>query len=306
MQGELFRNQSLKNKYEEIFDQAYNALNSEQKKAVDKIDGTVLVNAGPGTGKTQILALRIGKILKETDIAPHNILCLTYTDSATISMRNRLVQIIGPTGHQVHIFTFHGFCNQVIQENLDIFGSYRSLEPINDLERVDVFREIIDQIPDDNILKRFKSDKYYEAKRLRNLFDLMKKENIEPQDFLAIIDTHLQEQKESDAFIAKRKTTLKNGTTYEKGDFRDDWYATFAQKFEETKAAIQQFDKLNQVLDKKERYDFHDMILWVLKAFRENEYLLLQYQERYQYFLVDEYQDTNIAQYLWLSDSIVI
>ena len=133
------------------------------------------MNAGPGTGKTQILATRIGKILNESDIAPHNILCLTYTDAATVAMRNRLVKIIGPTAHQVHIYTFHGFCNQVIQENLDIFGGYRQLEPITDLESVDIYRDLIDGLDDKSPLKRFKYDKYFEASRMKNLFGLMKK-----------------------------------------------------------------------------------------------------------------------------------
>jgi len=152
-------NKKAPTKYDRTFTRAYDRLNSEQRAAVDTIEGPVMVNAGPGTGKTQILATRIGKILVEQNVAPHNILCLTYTDSATIAMRNRLVQFIGPTAHQVHIYTFHGFCNQVIQENLDIFGGYRQLEPITDLESVDVFRELIDQLDDKNPLKRFKYDK---------------------------------------------------------------------------------------------------------------------------------------------------
>jgi len=91
MQSSLFDTRSAKSKYETIFKQAYQTLNPEQKSAVDQIEGSI---AGPGTGKTQILAVRIGKILLETDAQAHNILCLTYTDAATISMRNRLVKII--------------------------------------------------------------------------------------------------------------------------------------------------------------------------------------------------------------------
>ena len=83
-------------------------LNPEQQKAVTTIEGPVRVVAGPGTGKTQILAMRVANILDSGhDIAPHNILCLTFTDAATIAMRKRLVEIIGPEAHKVHIFTFH-------------------------------------------------------------------------------------------------------------------------------------------------------------------------------------------------------
>ena len=189
---------ALRRRYENLFIKEFEKLNEEQKKAVSTIEGPVLVNAGPGTGKTQILAVRIGKILLETDAAAHNILCLTYTEAATVAMRNRLVEIIGPAAHQVHIHTFHGFCNKVIQENLNIFGAYRQLEPITDLETVDIFRALIDSLPSDNILKRFKDDRYYEKDRMQNLFDLMKKENISSEELIALVDRHLKEKRESD------------------------------------------------------------------------------------------------------------
>lgn len=295
MQGNLFVQNQLKTKYAERFNTAYNQLNPKQKEAVDTIEGPVLVNAGPGTGKTQILATRIGKILKEQEIAPHNILCLTFTDAATISMRNRLVEIIGPTAHQVHIFTFHGFCNQVIQENLDYFGGYRQLEPISDLESVDIYRQLIDNLSDESSLKRFKYDKYYEAKRLKNLFNLMKKENYTAEEFHKKVDQFLKEEKESDNYIYKRKTT-RNEITYQKGDFNEKKYEEFAKKFELLKEGIDEFENYNKLMDEAERYDFNDMIRWVNDAFNSNENLLADYQERYQYFLVDEYQDTNGTQ----------
>ena len=77
------------------FTDEYNKLNPQQRKAVDTIEGPVMVIAGPGTGKTQILAARIGKILLDTDARPENILCLTYTDAGTIAMRKRLQKFIG-------------------------------------------------------------------------------------------------------------------------------------------------------------------------------------------------------------------
>ncbi|MEJ0083067.1 MAG: UvrD-helicase domain-containing protein [Puia sp.] len=93
----------------ETFSKYYNDLNPEQKLAVDTIDGPVLVIAGPGTGKTQILGARIGKILLETDTDPGNILCLTYTDAGAIAMRRRLLSFIGPAAYKVNIYTFHAF-----------------------------------------------------------------------------------------------------------------------------------------------------------------------------------------------------
>ncbi len=297
MQAELFPLDKLKQKYHSNYLNAYNKLNPRQKEAVDTIEGPVLVNAGPGTGKTQILATRLGKILHEQDVQPYNILCLTYTDSATISMRKRLVEIIGPTAHQIHISTFHSFCNQVIKENLEYFGEYRQLDAISDLERIDVYNQIIDNLPDDNILKRYKGNIYFESKRLRNLFDIMQKENYSSDEVKEMIQNFLQEQKEDEKFICKRKSVnKKTGRTYMKGDFRDDHYEKLVKKFDPLIAAVDQYENYKNIMSEKERYDYNDMILWVIQAFAENEEILLRYQERYLYFLVDEYQDTNGAQ----------
>ncbi len=96
---------SDKQLYNEKFAQIYNGLNTQQKLAVDNIEGPVMVIAGPGTGKTQILSARIGKILLDTDTNPNNILCLTYTDAGVIAMRKRLLSFIGPDAYKVNIYT---------------------------------------------------------------------------------------------------------------------------------------------------------------------------------------------------------
>jgi len=106
--------------YKESFLKELKRLNLQQRTAVDQIEGPVLVVAGPGTGKTHILSARIGRILQETDAQSYNILCLTFTDAGTHAMRDRLLQFIGPEAHKVHIYTFHSFCNKVIQEKLSV------------------------------------------------------------------------------------------------------------------------------------------------------------------------------------------
>src|ERR1700712_971272 len=121
------------------FNEEYNKLNDQQRKAVDTIEGPVMVIAGPGTGKTQILAARIGKILLDTDTQPQNILCLTYTDAGAIAMRKRLQQFIGADAYKVNLYTFHAFCNDVIQDNLSLFEK-NSLDAISDLERIQMFK----------------------------------------------------------------------------------------------------------------------------------------------------------------------
>src|SRR3989344_55609 len=101
---------------EAAFEVEYKKLNPAQKEAVEAISGPVMVVAGPGTGKTQILALRIANILKKTDIKGDGILCLTFTNSAVDAMRQRLLRYIGEGGSKVSIFTFHSFGMKVIEE----------------------------------------------------------------------------------------------------------------------------------------------------------------------------------------------
>src|SRR5690349_4361216 len=131
-----------KENLERKFSEEYKRLNEKQKLAVDSIEGPVMVIAGPGTGKTKILASRIGKILLETDAYPQNILCLTYTEAGVVAMRTKLKELIGPDAYKVNIFTFHAFCNEVIQENLSLFEKI-SLDPISELERTELFRQLI-------------------------------------------------------------------------------------------------------------------------------------------------------------------
>jgi DNA helicase-2/ATP-dependent DNA helicase PcrA len=153
------------------FREEYNRLNEQQQLAVDTIEGPVMVIAGPGTGKTQILAARIGKILLETDALPENILCLTYTDAGAVAMRRRLLGFIGPDAYKVNIYTFHAFCNDIIQENLSLFEK-TSLDAISELERIELFKKLIDAFPKNHPLKRYRGDVYYEIRNLQQLFSM--------------------------------------------------------------------------------------------------------------------------------------
>src|SRR5664279_276059 len=174
------------------FDTLYQNLNPEQKKAVDRIEGPVLVIAGPGTGKTQILGARIGKILLDTDTDPSNILCLTYTDAGAIAMRRRLLSFIGPDAYKVNIYTFHAFCNEIIQENLNFFEK-NNLDPISELGQIQLLRELIDSFPQNHLLKRYRGDAYFEIRNLRSLFSTMKQEGWTPAYIEERIDSYLKD-----------------------------------------------------------------------------------------------------------------
>lgn len=268
----------------------YTKLNAAQKEAVDTIEGPVMVIAGPGTGKTQILAIRIGKILLETDTLPQNILCMTYTDSGAVAMRKRLLRIIGPDAYKVNIHTYHSFCNQVIQDNLAYFEK-NSLDPISDLESIALLRELIDQFPKNHPLKRYRSDVYFETKNLRQLFSSMKREGWTADLILDAIQAYLNDLPTREEYIYKRKTGQFNA-----GDLKMELLNAEKDKMAKLEAAVKEFEKFQKMMQDHKRYDFDDMINWVIDVFKNNRQILAQYQEQFQYVLVDEYQDTSGTQ----------
>lgn len=276
--------------YNQTFLKELSRLNPAQREAVEHIEGPVLVVAGPGTGKTHILAARIGRILMETDAQPHNILCLTFTDAGVQAMRRRLTELIGPEAHRVHIFTFHSFCNTVIQDNLELFGR-RDLEPLSDLERVEIIRRLLDELPLLHLLKRGRSDTYFYEKHLQSLFRQMKTENWTADFIGKKIDDYLEDLPRREEFIYKR-----NSGSFKKGDPKQALIEETNLKMERLRAAAALFPRYEKLLEDFSRYDYEDMILWVLRGFKEYPALLSRYQEQYLYFLVDEYQDTNGAQ----------
>ena len=275
---------------EKKFAEEYERLNEQQRLAVNSIEGPVMVIAGPGTGKTQILACRVGKILLETDVLPSNILCLTYTDAGAIAMRKRLLQFIGPDAYKVNLYTYHAFCNVVIQENLSLFEK-NTLDPISDLEKIELFKQLVDTFPKNHPLKRYRGDVYYEIRNLEKLFSTMKREGWTPQFINQKIDEYIADLVNRDEFIYKRKYKEFNA-----GDLKKDKIEEEKEKMERLRAAVNEFDRFQQLMHKKDRYDFDDMINWVIKAFEENKNLLADYQERFLYILIDEYQDSSGTQ----------
>lgn len=282
-----------KEKLQAQFQKIYNELNPQQRIAVDTIEGPVMVIAGPGTGKTQILAARIGKILLETDELPENILCLTYTDAGAVAMRSRLQKFIGADAYKVHIHTFHSFCNEIIQDNLFLFEK-NSLDPISDLETIQFLKELINRFPQGHLLKRYRGDEYYEINNLKNLFSAMKKEGWTAAFITQKTKEYLnkiERDKLNKDFIYQ---TSRKGK-FEKGDFKPDYYDE-VERMKKLVAAAGEFEHYQQMMNDKNRYDFDDMINWIIEVFETNNNVLLNYQEKYHYILVDEYQDTSNTQ----------
>ena len=246
--------QSYRQQLQNKFDEEYKKLNPQQQAAVDTIEGPVMVIAGPGTGKTQILAARIGKILLDTDAQPQNILCLTYTDAGAIAMRRRLQQFIGADAYKVNIYTFHAFCNDVIQDNLSLFEK-NSLDAVSELESMELFKKLIDNFQKNHPLKRYRGDVYYEINNLKQLFSAMKREGWTPEYIHQKIDEYIDSLPARDEYIAKRATK-----DFKKGDVRTDKIEEEKEKKEKLRAAVAEFENFQTLMRERNRYDFDDMI----------------------------------------------
>src|SRR5687767_3363908 len=248
-----------KERLEAKFREEYERLNEKQRQAVDTIDGPVMVIAGPGTGKTQILASRIGRILLDTDAIAENILCLTYTEAGVLAMRKRLLQFIGPDAYKVHIHTFHAFCNEVIQENLFLFEK-TSLDPISELEKIELLKKLIDSFPKNHPLKRYRGDVYFEIHNLERLFSDMKREGWTPEFIKGKIDKYLTTLHTREEYIYKRKQN-----EFIAGDLRKNKIAEEMERMERLRAAVNEFQNYQDLMRKSNRYDFDDMINWVIR-----------------------------------------
>jgi DNA helicase-2/ATP-dependent DNA helicase PcrA len=277
--------------HNEAFRAFLDTLNPAQRRAVDATEGPVLVVAGPGTGKTHILTARIGNILLTTDARAQNVLCLTFTDAGANAMRRRLLERIGPEAHRVPIFTFHAFCNRVIQENMEHFGK-GNLEPVTELERIEIVRNLLAKLPPEHPLREGKKDIFQYEEHLRDLFSLMKKEGWPPGFVLKKTDEFLSGLPSNPDFIYQR-----NSKNFKKGEPKTAQIQEVTEKLKRLEAAADLYPHYLHAMERAGRYEYEDMLLWVAKAFEKNEALLRTYQERYQYVLVDEFQDTNGAQF---------
>src|SRR3989344_7889312 len=172
---------------------SYKKLNPAQKKAVDSIEGPVMVIAGPGTGKTQILTLRIANILRLTDTAPENILALSFTESGVFSMRKRLVEIAGEAGYRVRIHTFHGFANGLIQGYTDEFPEIIGATHIHEVEKIDLVKDSIQKRTGKH-LRPFGDPFFYVSKILGAVSDL-KREYITHAGMKKLVRKRIREWK---------------------------------------------------------------------------------------------------------------
>lgn len=334
------------------FHARYTQLNANQKKAVDTIDGPVMVIAGPGTGKTELLSMRAANILQATDTLPESILCLTFTDSGAHAMRERLASIIGKDAYKVAIHTFHSFGAEVINQQGEYFYHGASFRPADELATYEIIRGILDELEYTNPLAGKMNGEYTHLHDIITAISDLKRSGLTSDELLQCIDageTALDAVERDLAEVFSRRvsaTTLAQlmpiahhiaaletpelpaGTTplvttlalslAHAVDAATDtdstkpitaWKNKWLTKNAEGTLVFKdraRHDKLRALsyvyfqylarMQEAELYDYDDMILRVVHALEVFDALRFTLQEKYQYIMVDEFQDTNLAQ----------
>ena len=333
------------------FASSYKLLNPAQKEAVDTIDGPVLVVAGPGTGKTQLLALRVANILDKTDTLPQNILCLTFTEVGARNMRERIANFIGQPAYDVRISTYHGFGSDIIRENNEYFLEYGDSQPIDKIGQHKIMNEIYDKLSAKNILWRSEvylkdalsliseckradlkpenlvdiakinqtylthtnpivSQKLFGLQRIsksslpifENLFIYLQKNNVSqrlPGNLSSIGDLLVTSLAES--LLQANETGKTNPITKWKNDWlakdsKDNWIISGLKETEKLLGLADIYQKYNSALINQGLFDYDDMILRAIHSIEQNDDLRFSLQEKYQYIMLDEFQDTNLSQ----------
>jgi DNA helicase-2/ATP-dependent DNA helicase PcrA len=184
---------SKKSKVAPIFEERYTSLNKAQKRAVDTIDGPVMVIAGPGSGKTELLSLRVGNILKYGSAKAANILCLTFTETAAKNMRERLEALIGQDAYRVAIYTFHSFCTDIIGRYGEYFFNATSFRPASDLIQSEILEKIFEKLPHRHILGGYHKERGYSyLKESQSRIKDIKKGGLTPERFRELLEENTQ------------------------------------------------------------------------------------------------------------------
>ncbi len=267
------------------FQKAYANLNSAQKEAVDAIEGPVMVIAGPGTGKTQVLTLRIANILLSTDTPPDALLALTFTEAGVFAMKTRLASLIGPTAYSVRIHTFHSFCNALIKDHPSYFKRLVGAESLLPIESITIMREVLDG-RDWEHLTSF-ADKYVHVRDILASIATMKREYISPAELRTRVTSEIAHIKESaDSYHTKGAY---------KGELKGE-YKKQLDKLSRSLELVDAYERYEELLRERRVYDFEDMIVEVLSVFSKNKDFLQMVQEEFLYILADEHQDANTSQ----------
>lgn len=223
-------------------------LNDQQQKAVKATDGPLLIMAGAGSGKTRVLTHRIAYLMVEKQVAPWNILAITFTNKAAREMKERIRGILGGTSDDIWISTFHSMCVRILRRDIDRIGFSRNFSILDTTDQQSVIKQILKD--------RNMDTKKYDYRALLGSISSAKNELVTPEEYA--------------------KTAA-------------DFY---------TKVVSDVYTEYQKRLRKNQALDFDDLIMTTIQLFQLVPEVLEYYQRKFQYIHVDEYQDTNRAQYL--------
>ncbi len=174
------------------YEQFYAELNERQREAVDTIDGPVLVIAGPGTGKTQLLSMRVANILRKTDTSPNSILCLTFTNKAAVNMKDRLIRLTGGEARDVMVKTFHSFATELMNTHPDYFWNGAKLSTAPDAVQIEIIQSILSALPLDNPLALKFAGTFTAGRDVKEALKHVKEAGLTPDKLQAIIEANIR------------------------------------------------------------------------------------------------------------------
>ncbi len=242
-------------------------LNPEQKKAVEYGSGPLLIIAGAGTGKTTVITERIKHLIIDGLAKPDEILALTFTDKASKEMQDRIDEAL-PFGYtQMWISTFHGFCDTLLRQEAIAIGLNPNFKLMTEAESITFLKKHLFKLPLEYFRPLGSPNKFLEA--LLSHFSRLQDEDITPAEYLKFANAIVKTDGETEEEELENKKTLELATAYS------------------------QYSELKQ---KEGMLDFSDLIAQTLYLLRNRKNILKEYQERFKYILVDEFQDTNFAQ----------
>ncbi len=266
--------------------------NEKQLICINNIEGKYLVLAGPGTGKTFTLIERI-KFMLNRGIKEEKILCLTFSDIAAREIRQRLEKELNRTNIQISIFTYHSFCNEIINENFSDFDLAQNYRIISKSTSRQFIKEIIDEINPIEY-RSSKNDPYIYIGTILNQIEEIKKNRLTKEKYFNNIEKNPD-------WKPKIKVLEEKLLDYQKKDKKIPNY--LLNSIETQKKKIQKalelwdfYENYKNKMEKNHFIDFYDMINLVLEKFEFEPSFLHSISNKFDYFLVDEYQDTNKSQ----------
>ena len=279
-------------------------LNEAQTQAVETVYGPILILAGPGTGKTELLTRRIEYLINAgIGAEPSNILCLTFTDSGAVAMRHRLAGWLGSAAYQINVTTFHGFCAQLARDYSPHFArpEVERATVLTDLEQAQLFAKISAE----NSSLAPLLDPYnrwrWRGPVFKALSDL-RREGVSIQSFRERLPDEAERLRSDPENFYKRKTG-----SFAVGDWKAEKKLRIKKQIARLQALADFWEHYETAKSQQHFQDFDDQLLEALQALQNSAELRAELQERYQWILVDEYQDTNGLQnqLLWeLTDQI--